>query len=423
MKTRLVTFGWNALLAAAIIAAGLVFKNPEAQALNWSFPYFSGAANMDTLGEWRISPSDYAAVRDLTPAEYREYRHQASDETIAYSFNNYGYVLVVAAARTLFSWMGEANAVVALQMAMHVILSLTVVALLVGRVPRIAFILLFAINPVVLRFVTFPYYYFWTVVPCALLAIVWLRRERVGSWIVPIALALYLSYLVRPPVLFVCLLIFAVAFRPGQRIVTLAAAAVFALLVLFVNVQTYSSPWHTAYVGVGAYSNPFGINGPFDENGYSYYKSVTGVQVDTNPMNGSFQTAAARDDYWRVLRARYLEIAKDKPLLLARNAALNTAEAFALGYDANRRWVTLASAAAGLIMIILIVISRAWIWGIGIFCYAAAFTPYFPPIPAYLFGAYFLTALAVGQVADFLIDWLKRRQAAGRRVPEPPVAP
>lgn len=419
MKAKMLAVGGHLLLAAAIVFAALLFRNPGGQAVNWTFPYFSGAANLESPGEWRINPEEYAAVRDMPADEYRGHRHQASDASVEYSFNNYGYVLVVAAARSVFGWMGEGDAVVALQIAVHAALSLALVALLGGWLRRGIFILFYAVNPVVLHVVTFPYYYFWTVVPCALLALLWLRRERIGYWILAIAPLLYLSYLIRPPVLFVCLLAFAVAFRPGQRLVTLCAGAAFALLVLFANVQTYSSPWHTAYVGIGAYDNPYGIDGPFDENGYAYYERVTGRAMDSNPVDGTFQQAAVRDDYWRVLRERYLEIARERPLMLVRNAALNTAEAFALGYDADRRWVTWASAFSGLVMLGLIVLSRAWIWGAGILCYAAAFTPYFPPIPAYLFGAYLLTALAAGQVAEHLLDRLRGRQAGGVAAPPP----
>jgi hypothetical protein len=45
---------------------------------------------------------------------------------------------------------------------------------------------------------------------------------------------------------------------------------------------------------------------------------------------------------------------------------------FAFGYDADRRWVTLLSAGAGLVMIGLIIFCRQWVWGLGIPCYAAS---------------------------------------------------
>lgn len=407
----------GALLAGLIACAAFVFRNSGGQSVDWSFPYFSGAANL-AVGGWRVSPAEYAAVRGIEPADYRAHRHERTTDTVEYTFNNYGYVWVVAAARTLFGWMGDGNAVVTLQVVVHIAVALALFAMLWTPLRRCTFFLLYAVNPVVLHIVTYPYYYFWSVLPCALLAVTWLQRERIGAWILPIAVGLAFSYLIRPPVLFVCLLVLVVAFRPGQRAVTLAAAGLFAALLFFGAARTYSSPWHTVYVGIGAYENPYGIDGPLDERGFDYYRDTTGVVIDMNPIDGTFQDAAARERYWGVLRERYLEIAHERPLLLVRNAAYNTAESFALGYDADRSWVTLLSGLAGLVMIGLIVASRAWIWGLGILCYAAAFTPYFPPIPAYLFGAYLLTALAAGHVAERFAPPLMPRQLARFFAPE-----
>jgi hypothetical protein len=398
------------LLVGAIALAAAMFRNPGGQSVDWSFPYFSGAANFGSFGEWHISPSEYAAVRGMSIADYREHRHLRAQDTLPYTYNNYGYVLVVLAARTWFPWLGEGDAVALLQCVAHVAICLGIFSLLGTPVQRWAFVLLYAVNPVVLRLVTYPYYYFWSALPCALLAVVWLRRDRIGWWIMPTALALFVAWLIRPPVLFVCLLVFALAFRAGQRIATASAALVFAALVALASPLTYSSPWHTVYVGIGAYENPYGLDGPYDEHGYALYQRVTGMRIDMNPVDGSFQRAEERERYWRVLRENYLQIARERPLMLLRNAAFNTAEAFALGYDVDRRWVTLLSGLGGVAMIALIAGFRLWTWGLGILCYAAAFTPYFPPIPAYLFGAYLLSALAAGDIAERLLGRAPWRQ-------------
>src|SRR5262249_25506299 len=81
----------GALLAATIACAAFVFRNRGGQAVDWSFPYFSGAANF-ALHEWRVSPAEYAAVRDMDPGDYRAHRHQRSADTIRYTYQNYGYV-------------------------------------------------------------------------------------------------------------------------------------------------------------------------------------------------------------------------------------------------------------------------------------------------------------------------------------------
>ena len=152
------------------------------QGLNWSFPYFSGAANHRHLFEWRISPSDFESVSRMGAQEYLGYRHQATADSVPNIVNNYGYVLAVYAARHIFPWMGDGNAVVALQLMAHVVIVLVTLGLLGTDTERAVFFLFYGINPVVLHFVTFPYYYFWTALPCCFIALAWYCGPKLRLW-------------------------------------------------------------------------------------------------------------------------------------------------------------------------------------------------------------------------------------------------
>jgi hypothetical protein len=395
----------STLLFVLIVVSALAFRNRGAESLAFTFPYFSGAANIEALYDWRISPSDYKRVQDLSVQQYLAYRHQRTADFHLNTYNNYGYVLVVLTARTLFWWMGDGNAVVTLQIIAHAAMCLAILTLLTTPVRRWTFILLYAVNPLVLHFVSFPYYYFWAVVPCFVFAYLALGGARGRTWILPGVILLFLGFLIRPSTLFVCLATFALLLWQGRRLTAAIAFCAFALLQFQAIGHFYTSPWHTAYIGVGAYPNPYGIKGPVDSAGLDFYRETTGKQMSSDPITGSFQNLQERDDYWRVLRARYFEILTESPFLIVRNAALNMAQSFGVGYDVKRPWVAFPGTIFGLIMIGLIVLSRQWIWGIAILVYAAAFAEYFPPIPAYLFGAYLFIALAGGGI----IEDLRRR--------------
>jgi len=49
-----------------------------------------------------------------------------------------------------------------------------------------------------------------------------------------------------------------------------------------------SRPWHTIYLGIGAYQNDFGIDDLSDVRGYEYFYSRTGILIDTNAVNGNW---------------------------------------------------------------------------------------------------------------------------------------
>jgi hypothetical protein len=397
-----------ALLCALIISAALVFRNRGAQSVAFAFPYFSGAANTTALYEWNISPSDYQRVKNLPVEQYLAYRHQQTTGLHSNTYNNYGYVLVVLLARWIFWWMGDGNAVVCLQVMVHAAMSLAMVALLGTPVRRWSFVILYAANPLVLHVVTFPYYYFWAVVPCFVFAYLGLSGARRMIWMVPGVMLLFMGFLIRPPTLFVCLLAFGLMFWRGKRLAAAIGICVFAALQYQAVGHFYTSPWHTAYIGIGAYSNPYGIEKPVDSAGFDYYRKSTGREMTSDPIVGSFQDPEERDRYWLTLRTRYFEILADNPILIARNALFNVLQSFGVGYDVDRRWMVYPSILLGLGMIVLTALSRQWIWGLGILAYAAGFALYFPPIPAYLFGGYLFIALAAGGILeDLRVRWVR----------------
>jgi len=390
-----------------------IFRSHGTQGINWTFPYFSGAANFRSLYDWQISPEDYDQVKGMTPAEHGHYRYARADKTVEYTVNNYGYVLVALAARNLFFWAGDAHAVVYLQVLVHVALSLLTLAHLRSRLQRGIFFVLFAINPLILYFVTFPFYYYWAAVPSLILVATVLREQRWGMEVLLLSVLLFVCFLIRPTTLFVSMLIFMVWLRRERKVMVAAGVAVFCALAWHSSGHFSTSPWHTMYVGLGAYSNPYGMEGPFDEAGFKRYTDLTGKAISTHAITGDYSKREVRQDYYALMRSEYLNVVRESPLGIMRNAAYNLIQSFGFGYRVSRPVVQLVSGVVGLIMIGLIVWTHQWMWGVGVLAVAGSFAPYFPPIPAYLFGAFPFTALAAGGIAETL--WRKRAESSGGR--------
>jgi hypothetical protein len=394
-----------------IIICSYVFKNKEMQGINWTFPYCSGAANFRTLFDWRISPTEYNKIVKMKENEQRAYRYQATDKTILNTVNQYGYVLVSLVARHLFPKLGDIQGLILLQLITHIVICLLIMSfLLETRLQQSLFFILYAINPLVLHIVTFPFYYCWTVLPSFAFAIVWLKSNQLRIWIPLLTIIVLFSLLIRPTTILISFFIFVVAFLRdttirGRKIIICSFIGFLLGLVIINHHSGQRSLFHTAFIGIGAYSNQYEINNLADEEGYKFYSQKTGVSISTNAVNGNWKEKTVMDHYNFTLKQRYLQILHESPLLLIKNAALNMVQAFGVGYDEKHSWSRPITILIGFLVITLLVIARQWIWMIAILLSVVSFAPYFPPIPAYLFGAYLLIALGTSMAIEKIYQW------------------
>lgn len=399
-RSRLFVF---VVALAAISVSLFLFSNPSQMSVNWTFPYFSGAANFERLFDWRISPSDYEVASRLGHDEYLEYKHQATTETVDYGLNSYGYVLIALLSRLLFFWLGDIQAVIYLQVLVHLIISFFFIYFVFrDSRSRLWFVFLYAANPLVVYFVTFPFYYFWLCLPSVCFATL-LLRPLLAKVIVPFSVPLLLiSLLIRPTTIFLCLLFFAVSFKylSKTRIsVLVPSLGLFVAGVIFMSsVNPRMPPWHTMYIGFGAYSNTFEISSLSDNEGYRYFTKKTGVSISTNPVSGNWGNVSLMKDYNNVLRTGYFQILASSPLTVLKNAALNFGQVFSLGFLDGRPMLSLLSSFAGWAFLVYLLLRGQWMWALAIFASSLSFFWYFPPIPAYNFAAYLL--LACGFIAS-----------------------
>lgn len=397
-------------LVVAMALASLVFDNPAIQQPELTSPYFSGAANLVWGRGWHYSRADAEAFHRITSREQRDaYRFRTVDEVEPYHYQEPGYVYVCWLARNVFFWQGDLRAVESLQVLVHILITLFILTRLRRRMRQALFFALYGLNPLLLYFATFPLYYFWQVVPTALLLPYLLDRDfRYGRLAPLVVVSLAACYLIRPTLLPISMLCVAVlALRETRRIgaVSLAAAALCGVLLVAGFGSPRKSAWHSAYIGIGAYPNPY-LHEFGDHTGYDLYQRVTGV--DARQMMPSNRDDPERwADYQRVLRERYLEILRESPLLLLRNAALNSFQSFSLGYMTRSLTLSYLNALAGFAFCVLLLLRRRWLFALSIALASAAFAPFHPPVPAHMVGSY---VLLVGAAIDLTRDlpWLER---------------
>jgi hypothetical protein len=394
------SFFINALLTVSLIALSTTFfANKGIQGINWTFPYFSGAANYERLFDWKISPSDFEQVKTLTLSDYRIYKHQRSTDLIQNFTNNYGYVLIALTSQKLFPYLGDIQGLILLQVLVHVLACLFLVLMILKTpIQRFGFILLYAANPLIIHFVTFPFYYFWLFIPSFCFTILMLKPTW-RRYIVIVSPALLLfSLLIRPTTVFLSIMFFLVAFfflkTIRDKITVIVAFGVFVVILLFIEAKHTGAPWHTAYVGIGAYSNDVGVTSLADEQGFEFFYNKTGILINTDAVHGNYNDQAMRQQYMETLRARYSDIAKEKYGLLIRNALVNLLQVYSIGYITEKPILTWISTGLGAIVFLFLLCTHQWNWAVAIFASASSFVFYYPPIPAYNFAAYMLLVVS-----------------------------
>jgi hypothetical protein len=402
---------WTLLLATvAMVAGALLFWNQGSQTAAWVYPYFSGAANLGPDLAWRIDAAGYPAFSALSYAEQLSHVFVPAQEAdlTPYSILDRGYVFIVWVAQTLLFWLPSIKAVLWFQVVFHIASVLWVLHLLPTGRQRLVFFLAYGVNPLVLHFVTFAYHYYWQVVP----ALLWLAYEarggvRLERKIYGMALVMMAIFLVRQSTLLLSLLM--LGYWIWKERTLHAWLALFAVLVFVLLVKNPSQPWHTAYVGLGAYSNADGIE-LSDESGYSRYKALSGIQINTIPPAGNYYDAETRSAYYDALRTELTRYAAQHPGELVRNALLNSAQSFSMGYIVKSRKLSYLSAGVGALVLLIMVWRGMYLRTAVLFAGVIGFVLYFPPIPAYMFGNYLLLAWVLVHIVD---PWLQKAERVG----------
>lgn len=392
----------NLIVILILLIYGLaitnIFWNEKWMTHYWTFPYFSGAANFDRLFEWKISISDFNHTSSMIIDEYKNYKHATSDDLISYNLNNYGYVLVAFLSKILFPFFGDIQGIAWLQLIVHYTFSFIIIFFgLPIKVYKILFFILYTVNPLVIHYVTFPFYYFWMFLPSFCFGILILKPEWRNWWVYAATPIMFFSILIRPTTIFLALFFYMLYFsyqKTSREMLKITSLfVIFILGIIFISSSSNSSPWHTMYVGIGAYPNQLGIFDLSDNRGYDYFYSQTSILIDTYAINGNWNNPEIRLHYLQVIKERYIDILLDEPFLLAGNAILNLFQTFSIGYITGSPILTWISTFLGFLIFSFLIYSKQIVWALAILSSSISFALYFPPIPAYNFSAYMLLTL------------------------------
>jgi hypothetical protein len=396
-------------LALIIAFASELFDLEEMQSAYFTVPFLSGAANFEWGRGWVYNEADITRFYQLETREAKEAhripRTEDPEDLKPYHFQKRGFLYVSLAARNLFFWKGDLKAIDSLQVLVHIVITLFFVSLLPRRLSKVLFLLLYGVNPLILRYATFPYHYFWQVIPTALMLPYLLDRKfRFGFFALLVPAVLAFIHTVRPTMVFVSVLLLIWILLRESRAVVISSVAV--SLVCAVALYSYDDgfrkgPWHTAYTALGAYPNPYGIERFADEYAHHFFEEEIGEERKWKP-GGSFYQDVASTRYTERVKKEYLKIVRENPLLVLRNAILNYFQSFSIGYLNLSRTLSYLSALVGFLYFGVLLLKRRYLFIVAISLASGSFVPYCPPIQIYMYGSYILL---VGSLIDLLNDY------------------
>lgn len=387
------------LLIGVVALAALLFGTNAYQSPVWVGPYLSAAANFSVPGEMQVDLEEVRAFVELTDEQRQSYRFRESTNLTTYKYNDIGFLYFIVAARKLFPLLGDQAALEALQISVHAVLSAIILLRLKGAAQRGFFLVLYALNPLIIYFVTFPYVYFWQVIPGFVFLLLDPDRhairevDSVGKALVfwLLAVVVGLAVLTRPTTVAVALvlLIASVKLIRPRWVPVLAACTV--LMGLAVAYQpTTRNFWFTAYVGLGGYANSCGVSQLSDHEGYALFERRTGVPLNAS-VGGNLYEASVAEQARELLKQEYLACINSDPWRVAMNAVLNTLQAFSVGYlHGASPIVKYTVALSGLLFGFALLWSGQWWMFLAAGFAVGTFSLYYPPIPAYIYGSYIL---------------------------------
>ena len=365
--------------------------------------YFSGSKLYKPDMGWRFDKNETDIMKGLKGYQIFTYQFDNPHKKIGtYSENSSGLLYVILGATYLFPFLGPIGALVLLQIIIHLLICFVIFYKLKKPIEKILFLLLYFINPIVVYFVIFPMYYFWTAIPAAVFLYYYInpKNRSLFNYIFT-AILCFVAYTIRPTSLPLLLFIPAYNyFKTKKNLKALIAFPVYLILFLFwnhsLNLTKNYAPWHTMFVGVGAYPNSYPYLQKLSDNtGFDRYDSITGLKL-SNSVDGNYHADSLRNDYSKVIESEYFKIAKKSPLLIVRNGILNFLQSFSVGYKPGYSFlIHILTSISGLALIFFLIKFQKWVLLLAISFASISFTPYYPPIAAYMYGSYIIIAYSI----------------------------
>jgi len=368
----------------------------------WSVPYFSGAANTQWGGKWLFAPIEvynFKAIKGFDIYLY-EFQSYPSTELASYTYNTTAYLYLVKLAHTIFPFLGQAGGIVLLQLVVHAAIVAVVISIIHGAAYKLLFVFLYAINPLILYITVMPFYYFWSVLGSAGALLIFISPRSSIFRILGLMSLIIIGFLTRATVF--PLIVFAVmALLYYRRFLSAAVAIAWVFIVVFlynahINQTVGYGPWHTAFIGIGAYPNPYPyLRDLSDDKGIERYEYITGTELSTS-IGGNFYEEEVKSHYAETMQAEYWEIAQENPFMMIRNVVLNILQFYSVGHLANRSYIlNFIISLSGLAVFTFLLIYRAYGYLLLIFFTGFGVAMLYPPIPAYNFATYLVLVVSL----------------------------
>lgn len=389
------------LFMGVALYGSFYFWRGQRMSTNWVGPFFSAAQH--------LKPGNRAFLIDLKDVD----RFKSLDNVIledAYVFSDsapvqpfvydpVGYAYLIKAATLLFPFVGHQLAIIFLQSLFHILLCLCFLShrAFSYRI-RLLFLVLYALNPIVLRLVTFNFYYFWQVIPSFGVLFLYTDIKNKLGWAL-VLLALPLVVLARSTTIFISAVFLIYLFWKRSRLGAIGYTVFLISIMGWLYVPNLKNPWHTMYAGIGGYDNPDHI-ALSDESSYALYQKHTGVPINPS-TRGNFYIPAVQERYTAITRQEYLSVWREHPLLLVKNAAAYFFAAFSVGYvNQAPQWLNYMIAASGLVLFLLLLYQKKYRLLFWMLMGIVGFVAYYPPIPSYMYGNYLLLAWGVIELVE-----------------------
>ncbi len=357
---------------------------------NWIGPYLSSAANLKPFGDFKIDENEVIRFKDLSVDDQFNYRFNKSNETILYNHNPVGYSYIIRLSTFIFPFLGDSTSLIVLQLLTHITLCLLLIFLCKNNKHFIfLFSILYVFNPLIIYFVVLNYYYFWQCIPGFTILFLLLYKRK-PQWIAVIfTLLLTFATLSRPTILFLSIMTILLYYRYYSALFASLNLIIAALLFITINKPIEKNIWHTVYVGIAAYPNKHVLS-LSDNEAYALYKTETGEDLNAS-VGGNYYDEEVISKYKEITRERVIAVLNTDPLIFIKNGILNSLQCFSTGYlNLGIPWLNIFSAGLGCIFLIALWISKQRFIILCITLYSISFCLYYPPIQAYLFGAYII---------------------------------
>lgn len=361
-----------------------------------------------------ISLNQVNEYLSLSQSDQLTYRFTAVEEPLSYNHNPIGYAILIRISTIIFgSFMGDLQAVQFFQLCFHILISVLIINFFKERrTASLIFLFLYALNPFIIYFTVFNFYYFWQVLPSAAVIVYLYNRSLFNHSGFRIILSIFFALLLLTRLTLILIVILLLIFmvyedfirkREKKFFLRFATSLLpFFLLFFLLNVPDDKSVYHTIFVGAGAYSNDLGLHLE-DSSGYDLIERRENIKLNIHPGENYYDPEITLL-YNSILKEEVWYLITNHPVLLIRNATLNFGQSFFIGFrpGAGDLMNTLLSISGYLILLFFLLMKnrRIWLLLLSITCYSVTYVLYFPPIQSYHYGAYLLILFLFIEFAD-----------------------